>query len=115
MVILLKMNKTIVKHLWVLVYLQAEETNCKDRQVGCVIYNTKLNEIVGKGINTHPDGVCDCSTTKTAIHAEVNAVNSMQETFDRKDLIAFISHAPCCNCTQVLSTTVSEVRYRSQK
>lgn len=109
------MNNKIAEILWKQVNDVAQKTNCKDRAVGCVIYNVKLNKIVGYGHNKHLNGVCDCHSTKTAQHAEVSAINSMEQTYDRKDLIAFVDHQPCFNCASALETVVNEVRYRSQK
>lgn len=101
--------------IWDLVYELGTQTNCKDREVGCVIYNTKLQEVVGKGWNIHLDDKCDCDSAKTAQHAEVTAIHDMLGPFNRQDLILFVSHAPCTACASTVNSIVKEVRYRSQK
>jgi len=107
-------TNSMEKLLWETIAKLASKTNCKKRAVGCVIYNTVSKQIVGKGYNVHPDGGCDCNTTKTAIHAEVSALNSMKIQYPRENLIAFVGHQPCFNCGVALETVVKEVRYRSQ-
>lgn len=103
-----------IDYLWTTLEVEAQQTNCKKRQVACIIYDTKKQEIVSFGHNHHPDGVCDCKTTRTALHAEQMAVKSLQEKRAKEHLIAFINHSPCNNCAKVLDTVVSEVRYKSQ-
>ena len=100
--------------IWELVDALAKQSQCSKRQVGCVIYNTKLDEIVGKGFNMHLNGVCDCHSTKTATHAEVIALNDILKPSKREDLVLFVSHAPCKACKSVIEKEVYEVRYRSQ-
>ncbi len=100
--------------LWELVNTLAKNSSCKKRNVGAVVYNTKLDKVVGRGFNKHMNGICDCLTTKTAIHAEEAALKSIVGKYDRKDLVMFISHAPCANCKSLVETVVKEVRYRSQ-
>ena len=105
----------IEEDIWKCVERLSALSNCKDRQVGCIIYNTKLNEIVSRGWNTHTDSNCDCSTTKTAVHAENMAITSLPQPYDREDLVLFVNHAPCSNCKSLIETRVNEVRYKSQK
>ena len=103
-----------MEHIWDMLEEEAQKTNCKKRAVACIIYDTNNKEIVGIGHNHHIDGICDCSTTRTAIHAEQMAVKSKVRRL-RGQCIAFINHAPCNNCAKVLDNIVHEVRYRSQK
>jgi len=113
------MNSSLEETLWSLVDALSKRTNCKKRAVGCIIYNTKLQEVVAKGWNIHLDGVCDCLNTEgkkgTAQHAEITALHDMLGPYKREDLILFVNHAPCANCKSEIETVVHEVRYRSQK
>jgi len=102
-----------MEHIWEQLKEEAKKTNCKKRQVACIIYDTMNNEIVGIGHNHHPDGICDCHTTRTALHAEQMARKNMKKRL-KGQCIAFVNHAPCNNCAKVLDGIVHEVRYRSQ-
>ena len=101
--------------IWAIAHNVSKISNCKDRQVGCVIFNKNTQLVVGIGYNTHPDGICDCDTTKTAQHAEVMAIKNLEGENLKEDLIAYVSHKPCCGCASELDAVVFEVRYRSQK
>ena len=106
-----------MEHIWEELTAEAGKSNCDKREVACIIYDTFAKQIVGRGHNHHKDGVCDCKTTKTAIHAEQAAVDNMlylQRKRLRSQLMAFITRPPCENCKRVLDRYVSEVRYRSQ-
>ncbi len=96
----------------------SEHTNCRKRSVGCIIYNVKTDEVVARGCNEHIDGICDCLDSKerkgTAIHAEVMAITDLNSNENKDDLIAYVTHKPCCNCASALDNYVKEVRYRSQ-
>ena len=103
--------------LWGLLNAEAKKTNCNKRRVGCVIYNTITEKIVGAGHNSHKDGICDCSTTKTAVHAEIQAIEDIDVTdinFSRDQCVALVNHRPCDSCNKELSKVVYEVRYRYQ-
>ncbi len=104
--------------LWELTNAIAKNSACRKKQVGAVIYNTNLGEIVGRGYNEHEDGICDCLDNKerkgTATHAEVVALSDMEGSYPREDLVMFINHAPCASCKSLIETLVKEVRYRSQ-
>ena len=104
--------------LWSLTYAIAKHSACRKKQVGAVIYNTKLDKVVGRGCNEHEDGICDCLDSKerkgTATHAEAVALADMGNNYPREDLVMFISHAPCAACKSLVETLVKEVRYRSQ-
>lgn len=104
-----------MEYLWQQLTEEAQKTNCKKRQVACIIYDTMNKEIVGIGHNHHPDNICDCTTTSTALHAEQMAIKNMTSKRLRGQLIALINHAPCSNCAKVLNRVVAEVRYRTQK
>ena len=102
-----------IDEIWEMLDEEAQETNCEKRQVACIIYDKDNKEIVGIGHNRHLDGICDCKTTRTAVHAEQMARKHMKKRL-RGQCIAFINHAPCNNCAKVLDSVVKEVRYRSQ-
>jgi deoxycytidylate deaminase len=102
-----------MEHIWEDLAEEANKTNCKKRSVACIIYDKVNKEVIGVGHNHHPDEVCDCGTTRTALHAEQMAVKNMKKRL-KSQCIAFINHAPCSNCAKVLDKVVSEVRYRSQ-
>ncbi len=104
-----------MEELWDLLETEASLTNCKDREVACIIYDIINKEIIGIGHNQHIDSECDCATTKTGLHAEQAAIASMQTTRLKGQLIALINYKPCCNCASSLDKIVKEVRYRSQK
>jgi len=97
-------------YIWPRVHDLASHTNCRDRSVGCIIWHTEYG-VVGKGFNYHLDGTCDCDNTRSAEHAEIMALNTMDQPLDRSKLIAFVNHRPCDNCHKELSKVVSEVRY----
>ena len=101
------------KQLWDKAYALATQSNCNKRMVGCVIYNNAVEKIVGEGYNYHNDDTCDCYTTKTAIHAEVEAVNSITHIHNKEDLIAYVTRRPCNNCFSLLSDSVGEIRYKT--
>ena len=104
-----------MEDLWELLDEEAAKTNCKDRQVACLIYDTMTKEVVSIGHNKHIDSECDCDTTKTAIHAEMMCLANMKKPRLKGQLIAMVNHKPCCSCASALDKIVSEVRYRSQK
>jgi len=94
--------------IWEMVDEIASKSNCEKRHVACVITDDN-GVMVATGFNTHVDGVCDCSTTKTAVHAEVMAINSIPIYSRSDDLYAYINHAPCERCGQLLNTVCNEV------
>jgi len=104
--------------LWELTNAIGNHSNCRKKSVGCIIYNTKTDDVVARGCNEHLDGICDCFDSKerkgTAIHAEIMAINDLDKSIPKEDLVAMISHKPCCNCASALDNYVKEVRYRSQ-
>jgi len=103
-----------MEHIWDMLQDEANKTNCRDRAVACLIYDTMNKKIVSIGHNKHIDSECDCDTTKTAVHAEMMAIANMQQRILRGQLIAFINHRPCSDCASALDKIVKEVRYRSQ-
>lgn len=107
------MSKSIIDLIWELVDVVASKTNCKKRAVGCIIYNHEIKEIVGIGYNSH-EHECDCKNKKTALHAEMHAIASIQKSEVKENLIAYINHKPCDNCHKALKEVVHEVRYRFQ-
>ncbi len=104
-----------MEELWDLLDNEASKTTCTKRSVGCLIYDTINKEIIGIGHNYHKDGNCDCTTTRTPVHAEQAAVLSMKSKRLKSQLIALINCDPCENCKKVLNKVVSEVRYKTTK
>lgn len=76
-------------------------------QVGCVIVDPKRT-VVSIGYNGFPRGVEDSTerledrSVKYLMvqHAEANAVSSSREPLD--GYTAYVTHAPCANCTGLL-------------
>ena len=108
-----------LKVLWQLLDAEANKTNCKKRKVGCVIYNTSTEKVVGAGYNYHENGICDCIPgPSTAKHAEIVAIDNIDVTdanFNKDECIALVNRKPCDNCNKALNKVVYEIRYRSQK
>ncbi len=89
-------------------------------QVGCVIV---LNDgMMMHGWNGMPSGseteVCEDNEGRTkpcVIHAEDNAmrkINTSMEVFYTENSVAFVTHAPCTNCAEQLSSFgISTVYY----
>lgn len=100
--------------IWKMVDRVAKQSECSKRQVGCVIYHTEFKQVCGRGFNIHLDNICDCSTNKSAQHAEITAINSVLRPLDRSKMIAYVNHKPCDNCNKALSEVVQEVRYTFQ-
>lgn len=70
-------------------------------QVGCVIVKGK-NKVVSLGYNGPPAGVNDefrdrAQKLLRTLHAEDNAILAAKEALD--GCTAFVTHAPCSNCT----------------
>ena len=102
--------------LWQLLDAEANNTNCKKRQVGCIIYDVLNKEVMGIGHNYHPDGICDCVPgPSTAVHAEINAIDNIRiNGFNKDECIALVNRKPCDNCNKALEKIVYEVRYRQE-
>ena len=75
---------------------EAALSNCLKRHVGAVIIGID-GEVVAKGHNQHLDGVCDCATTKTAMHAEVDALSNLPVDYIGATTI-YVNHTPCDSC-----------------
>ena len=97
--------------LWNLAKAIGEKTNCKKRSVGCVIFDEVTGDVEAVGHNVHENGKCDCSTTKTALHAEIEALANLPKDVESTNLIAMVTHRPCDQCNAALAERVKEVRY----
>ncbi len=104
-----------MEELWLKLDDEATKTNCVKRSVACIIYDINNKEIVGIGHNYHKDGNCDCTTTRTPVHAEQAAVLNIKSKRLKSQLIALINCDPCENCKKVLNKIVGEVRYKTTK
>ena len=97
-------------NIWDRVIEIAKDSNCKKRNVGCVI-TSEEGQYISHGYNYHIDGKCDCIPGPgTAVHAEVDAINNIP-VYDRTrdDLVAYISHKPCDKCMSLLNAICKEV------
>ncbi len=88
----------------------ASASNCKKRHVACIIVDGN-GTMVSTGYNWHEDGVCDCDTTKTAVHAEIMAINNIPEELRETKLYAYITHKPCERCQSLLDAICDDTRY----
>ena len=95
--------------IWFIAAQVAQQINCKKRAVGCVITDADFN-ILSTGFNTHPDGICDCNSTKTARHAEIAALKAIPAM--SKPRHAFITHRPCRNCIKALTNAGLEIHIK---
>ena len=109
------MTKELTETLWQLVTALEGNSECLDKQVACLIYNTSTDEVLGRGWNIHLDGVCDCDTTKTAQHAEQTCYNDLYLPVNRNNLVAYVSHKPCSNCENLLKEVCKTIEYIDQK
>jgi len=91
------------QEIWTIVQNVAASSNCKKRNVGCIIMDEN-DTIVSTGYNWHEDGVCDCIPGPgSALHAEDMAVHSIPDVFKREsNLKAYINHKPCDKCISLL-------------
>lgn len=83
----------------------AQQSPCKDKQVGCVITDSDLN-IIGTGYNTFIGenncvSPCDASNCNI-IHAEVAALNTVSPRVQPR--YAFCTLEPCARCQVYLET-----------
>ncbi len=97
-------------NIWKIAVKIAESSNCEKRHVACIIVDDN-GTMVSTGYNWHEDGVCDCDTTKTAVHAEINAINDIPEDKRSDRLYAYITHKPCDRCESLLRTICQDIRY----
>ena len=88
----------------------AEQSNCLKRHVACIIVDQN-GTMISTGYNFHEDGICDCETTKTALHAEIMAVNNIPEEKRNINLYAYITHRPCERCQSILDAVCQNTRY----
>ena len=98
--------------------------SCIRRQVGCVLINSR-NQIIATGYNGKARGLIHCfddpckgayssSGTKlgdcSAIHAEANALLQCSDVYNIHK--AYITTAPCVDCTKLfLNTSCEEIVY----
>ncbi len=107
----MKFEKEISKMVWDKIKDVAKNSNCKKRNVGCIIV-TEDGQLVAAGYNWHEDGVCDCATNKTALHAEIMAVNNIPVHMREENLYAYITHKPCDRCESILRKICTNVEWK---
>ena len=96
---------------WVL----AQRSTCLDKQVGCVIINSR-KEIIATGYNGAPRGVTHCIDTGICLadhygskdfcpsaHAEQNALLQCRVP-EQIDTI-YLTLSPCVNCIRIINNT----------
>lgn len=90
--------------------LTSERSTCQSRRVGCVLVEADSHRVKSIGYNGAPSGIehCGCikrevrgkKTCVRAIHAEISALSQIKAYY--KELIAYITCAPCMSCYQAL-------------
>lgn len=97
----------------------AERSSCARSQVGAVITDIHMQNVLAVGYNGPPrrvqngcpgdptvPGACGC------LHAEVNAL--IKAPFDGQQQILFVTMNPCVNCARlILNSGVVRVWYRN--
>ena len=95
----------------------AKRSTCSRLQVGTVITDSTLGNVVGLGYNGNARGFpnhCDSDTPGACgcIHSEQNAM--VKAPGDLRDKVAFITASPCVNCAKLMvQANVSHVYYRN--
>ncbi len=94
----------------------AKRSTCKRLQVGTVITDALLENVVAIGYNGNAKGLpnrCDSSVPGHCgcIHSEVNALVKAPGSI--KDKVAFLSSSPCVMCAKlIINSGVTHVFYR---
>lgn len=96
----------------------AELSQCKRRQVSCIIFDVKMRYIAAIGYNGPPSGMPNDSCNSTegdcgCVHAEANALIKAQYEHDTS-YIMFTTCAPCWHCAGLIinSGRITQVVYR---
>ncbi len=103
-------KEKIGKMVWKKILDVAKNSNCEKRKVGCIIVN-EYGELIAGGYNWHENGSCDCATTKSAVHAEIMAVNNIPIEKREENLYAYITHKPCERCASILNKICQAVEW----
>jgi dCMP deaminase len=94
----------------------AKRSTCSRLQVGTVVTDAKLENVVAIGYNGNARGLpnrCDSSVPGQCgcIHSEVNALIKAPGAV--KDKVVFVSNSPCVMCAKlIINSGVTHVFYR---
>ena len=97
--------------------LLARRSRATRAKVGCVIWNVKLRTIVSVGYNgtaAGEDNLMEMNgkTLDTVIHAEENALKKLSFWTRKRNLVLFVTHAPCLKCARaIVKLNVPKVYY----
>ena len=98
-----------------IVYDEANQSKCVERQVGAVLVNNRTCSVLGQGHNYSPSCNCKASMTcpKDVIHAEVACIadaESQAPFCKRGDIVTmYITQPPCNQC--LLAIAAFEEKY----
>jgi dCMP deaminase len=96
----------------------AKRSTCARLQVGTVITDAKLQNVVAIGYNGNARGFPNrCDSTEAGkcgcIHSEMNAL--VKSPGQMRDKVAFITASPCVMCAKLMvQASVSHVFYREE-
>ena len=96
----------------------AKRSTCTRLQVGTVITDAQLENVLGIGYNGNARGLPNrCDSTVPAncgcIHSEVNALIKAPGAV--KDKVMFVTNSPCVMCAKlIINSGVTHVFYRTQ-
>ena len=94
---------SMVETMMAVAYLFAKRSTCKRLQVGAVITDLDMRQVLAYGYNGNYAGgpnTCDRDEAGACgcIHAEENALIKL--TSPERDLILFTTHSPCVLCAK---------------
>lgn len=96
----------------------AKRSTCTRLQVGTVITDAQLENVLGIGYNGNATGLpnrCDSTVPGNCgcIHSEVNALIKAPGAV--KDKVMFVTNSPCVMCSKlIINSGVTHVFYRKQ-
>lgn len=94
----------------------AKRSTCARAQVGAVITDAQLSNVLGIGYNGNASGLANqCDSTEPGrcgcIHAEMNAL--VKAPGSVRDKVVFVTMSPCVMCAKlIIQSGVSHVFYR---
>ncbi len=94
----------------------AKRSTCARLQVGTVVTDTRLQNVVAIGYNGNAKGLpnkCDSAVPGSCgcIHSEVNAL--VKAPGSMRDKVVFVTNSPCIMCAKLMiNSDVSHVFYR---
>lgn len=94
-----------------------ERSTCKRLQVGCMIMNEEMTQILSMGYNgNYKGGPNECDSEEAGncgcIHAEVNALIKPRSS---EGMIMFITDSPCVSCAKlIINAGIKTVYYKNE-